>query len=154
MTLAIHFHAPFCWMRIERVQRASEHGLGSKAGPRRPFKFSNCALALWTRSICIQRYSGTKWIQASAMLVSVPQTHRNGPEGGGGTSIIDGGGDVPLDRVWFPVITIDTGYLNRPNWLLAGYSVYHRVASQPTMFMTGPRSRHQIFMNVWCYTAE
>ena len=43
----------------------------------------------------------------------------------------------------FPVITIGTGYLNRPNWLLAGYSVYHRVASQPTMFMTGPRSRHQ-----------
>ena len=50
----------------------------------------------------------------------------------------------------FTVINIDTGYLNRPNWLLAGYSVYHRVASrasqpgsQPTMFMTGPRSRHQ-----------
>ena len=42
----------------------------------------------------------------------------------------------------FPVITIDTGYLNRPNWLLVGYSVYHRVASQPTMFMTGPRSPH------------
>ena len=71
------------------------------------------------------------------------------------------------------VINIGTGYLNRPNWLLAGYSVYHRVASQgfpgqpgsqptmlwqardlgtrdgacgtPTMFMTGPRprSRHQ-----------
>ena len=41
------------------------------------------------------------------------------------------------------VINIDTGYLNRPNWLLAGCSVYHRVASQPTMFMTGPRSRHQ-----------
>ena len=63
----------------------------------------------------------------------------------GGTSIIDGGWDVPLDRVYdFPVITIDKGYLNRPNWLLAGY---HRVASQPgsqpTMFMTGSRSRHQ-----------
>ena len=50
----------------------------------------------------------------------------------------------------FTVINIDTGYLNRPNWLLAGYSVYHRVASQasqpgsqPTMCMTGPRSRHQ-----------
>ena len=63
-----------------------------------------------------------------------------------------GGGALPLLTVvgtcrWtgydFPVITIDTGYLNRPNWLLAGYSVYHRVASQPTMFMTGPRSRHQ-----------
>ena len=83
-----------------------------------------------------------------------------------------GGGALPLltvvgTRRWtgydFPVITIDTGYLNRPNWLLAGYSVYHRVASQPTMFMTGPRSRHQrrcvrdatdFFMNVWWYTAE
>ena len=65
-----------------------------------------------------------------------------------------GGGALPLLNLtvvgtcrWtgydFPVITIDTGYLNRPNWLLAGYSVYHRVASQPTMFMTGPRSRHQ-----------
>ena len=28
------------------------------------------------------------------------------------------------------VINIGTGDLNRPNWLLAGYSVYHRVASQ------------------------
>ena len=63
-----------------------------------------------------------------------------------------GGGALPLLTVvgtcrWtgydFPVINIDTGYLNRPNWLLAGYSVYHMVASQPTMFMTGPRSRHQ-----------
>ena len=38
---------------------------------------------------------------------------------------------------------IGTGYLNRPNWLLAGSSFYHRVASQPTMFRTGLRSRHQ-----------
>ena len=30
----------------------------------------------------------------------------------------------------FTVINIGTGYLNRPNWLLACYSVYHRVASQ------------------------
>ena len=28
------------------------------------------------------------------------------------------------------VINIGTGYLNRSNWQLAGYSVYHRVASQ------------------------
>ena len=44
----------------------------------------------------------------------------------------------------FAVITIGTGYLNQPNWLLADYSVYHRVAwhaSQPTMFMTCQRSR-------------
>ena len=34
------------WMRIERVQGASEHGsLGPKTGPRRPFKFSHFALA-------------------------------------------------------------------------------------------------------------
>ena len=66
--------------------------------------------------------------------------------------IIPGRGALPLLTVvgtcrWtgydFLVITIDTGYLTQPNWLLAGYSVYHRVASQPTMFMTGPRSRHQ-----------
>ena len=63
-----------------------------------------------------------------------------------------GGGHFHYWRWWrtcrwtgynFPVINIDTGYLNRPNWLLAGYSVYHRVASQHTMFMTVPRSRHQ-----------
>ena len=28
MTPPIPFHAPFCWMQIECVQRASEHGLG------------------------------------------------------------------------------------------------------------------------------
>ena len=63
-----------------------------------------------------------------------------------------GGGVLPLLKVvgtcrWtgydFPVINIGTGYLNRPNWLLAGYSVYHRVASQATMLITGLRSRHQ-----------
>ena len=77
------------------------------------------------------------------------QIHPKGG-GGGGHFHIDGDGDVLLDRVWFAVINIGTGYLNRPNWLLAGYSVYHRVASrasqpgsQPTMFMTGPRSRDQ-----------
>ena len=50
-----------------------------------------------------------------------------------------GGGALPYWR-WrgraagqgmiFTVIHIDTWYLNRPNWLLAGYSVYHRVASR------------------------
>ena len=91
--------------------------------------------------------------------------------GGGGTSILTMSGTCRWTGYDFPVITIDTGYLNRPNWLLAGYSVYHRVASQPgsqpKMFMSGPRSRHQrrdamvrtcgtqqIFMNVWWYTAE
>ena len=35
----------------------------------------------------------------------------------------------------FTVINIGTGYLNRPNWLLAGYSVYHRVASSFHFFL-------------------
>ena len=61
----------------------------------------------------------------------------------GGTSILTVTGTCCWTGYDFAVITIDTGYLNRPNWLLADYSVYHRVASQPTMFMTGPRSRHQ-----------
>ena len=49
-----------------------------------------------------------------------------------------GGGALPYWR-WrgraagqgmiFTVIHIGTGYLNRHNWLLTGYSVYHRVAS-------------------------
>ena len=55
MTLTIPFHASSCWIRTEWVQQASEHGLGSKAGPRRPFKFSNGALARWTHTIRIQR---------------------------------------------------------------------------------------------------
>ena len=40
---------------------------GSRAGLRRPFKFSNCVLVCWPRSICIQRYSITKWKRESAM---------------------------------------------------------------------------------------
>ena len=50
-----------------------------------------------------------------------------------------GGGALPYWR-WrgraaeqgmiFTVIHIGTGYLNRPNWLLAGCSVYNRVASR------------------------
>ena len=65
--------------------------------------------------------------------------------GGGGkcTSILTVTGTCRWTGYDFAVITIDTGYLNRPNWLLADYSVYHRVASQPSMFMTGPRSRYQ-----------
>ena len=73
-----------------------------------------------------------------------------GGGGGGGTSILTVTGTCRWTGYDFAVINIGTGYLNRPNWLLAGYSVYHRVASrasqpgsQPTMFMTGPRSRHQ-----------
>ena len=54
----------------------------------------------------------------------------------------------------FAIIAIKTGCLNQPNhwrrvsksaYLATGtdYSVYHRVAFPPTMFMTGPRSRHR-----------
>ena len=65
--------------------------------------------------------------------------------GGGGTSILTVAGTCRWTGYDFLVITIDTGYLNRPTWLLAGYSVYHRVASQPGSqpTMSGPRSRHQ-----------
>ena len=61
----------------------------------------------------------------------------------GGTSILTVTGTCRWTGYDFAVITIDTGYLNRPNWLLADFSVYHRAASQPTMFMTGSRSRYQ-----------
>ena len=68
---------------------------------------------------------------------------RRGVWGGGGQPShlgpVFSRGALPLLKVvgtcrWtgydFPVINIGTAYLNRPNWLLAGYSVYHRVASQ------------------------
>ena len=52
-----------------------------------------------------------------------------------GTALFDlrvepGGGGGTGQGMIFTVINIGTGYLNRPNWLLAGYSVYHRVVSQ------------------------
>ena len=88
----------------------------------------------------------------------------NNTGGGGGHFHIEGDGDVPMDRVWFcghqywhrvscgplAVINIGTGYLNRPNWLRAGYSVYGLLprASSPPMFMTGPRSGHQRRCNI------
>ena len=52
--------------------------------------------------------------------------------GGGGISILTVTGDVPSEQgMIFTVIHIGTAriYLNRPNWLLAGCSVYNRVAS-------------------------
>ena len=78
-----------------------------------------------------------------------------------------GGRAAGQDMIFQSSPLTHAGYLNRPNWLLAGYCVYHRVASQPgsqpTMCMSGPRSRHQrrcvrdatdLIMNVWWYTAE
>ena len=91
------------------------------------------------------------------------------PGGGGGTVILTVTGTCRwTGYAIFTVIHIGTGYLNRPNWLLAGYSVYNRVASRAfprgpspqclwqahdlgtsdcacgtTMFMTGPRDRCQ-----------
>ena len=66
-----------------------------------------------------------------------------GGRGGGGTSILTMTGTCRWTGYDFAVINIGTGYLNRPIWLLADYSVYHMVTFQPPMFMTGPGSRHQ-----------
>ena len=73
--------------------------------------------------------------------------------GGGGTSILKVSGTCRWTGYDFAIIAIKTGCLNQPNhwhrvsksaYLATGtdYSVYHRVAFPPTMFMTGPRSRH------------
>ena len=76
------------------------------------------------------------------------------PGGGGGTSILKVSGTCRWTGYDFAIIAIKTGCLNQPNhwhrvsksaYLATGtdYSVYHRVAFPPTMFMTGPRSRHR-----------
>ena len=76
------------------------------------------------------------------------------PPGGGGTSILKVSGTCRWTGYDFAIIAIKTGCLNQPNhwhrvsksaYLATGtdYSVYHRVAFPPTMFMTGPRSRHR-----------
>ena len=72
----------------------------------------------------------------------------------GGTSILKVSGTCRWTGYDFAIIAIKTGCLNQPNYwhrvsksayLATGtdYSVYHRVAFPPTMFMTGPRSRHR-----------
>ena len=74
--------------------------------------------------------------------------------GGGGTSILKMSGTCRWQGYDFAIIAIKTRCLNQPNhwhrvsksaYLATGtdYSVYHRVAFPPTMFMTGPRSRHR-----------
>ena len=74
--------------------------------------------------------------------------------GGGGTSILKVSGTCRWQGYDFAIIAIKTGCLNQPNhwhrvsksaYLATGtdYFVYHRVAFPPTMFMTGPRSRHR-----------
>ena len=66
------------------------------------------------------------------------------PKGGGGVKPPNPPPVDPPLGYDFLVITIDTGYLNRPNWLLAGYSVYHKAGLLPSpQCLSGPRSRHQ-----------
>ena len=45
----------------------------------------------------------------------------------------------------FTVINIGTGYLNRPNWLLVGYSVYYRVASHAGLPSRVPRPAQNVY---------
>ena len=49
-----------CWMRIEQVQQTCSEA-NMAWGPRRPFKFSKCALARWTRSIRISSIMRFHW---------------------------------------------------------------------------------------------
>ena len=102
---------------------------------------SHCSSGPQYELICIQPIRDRACQYRTHLHTANPPRVVSQPGGGGYL----GGADVPLDRVYydFPAINIGTGYLNLPNWLLAAYSVYHRVASQPTMFMTGPQSRHQ-----------
>ena len=113
------------------------------------FSHIDCSLQ-WTFKYCILINFSTWWEEnlPNRVICSIQLFKYSGTRGGGGGHFhIDVAGTCRWTGYDFPVITIDTGYLNRPNWLLASYSVYHRVASQtgsqPTMFMSGPRSRHQ-----------
>ena len=78
----------------------------------------------------------------------------NGPGGGGALPLLKVSETCRWTGYDFAIIAIKTGCLNQPNhwhrvsksaYLATGtdYSVYHRVAFPPTMFMTGPRSRHR-----------
>ena len=59
----------YCFLCILlKVNRAGSTGQAKMAqGPRQLFKFSNCALARWTWSIHMQRYSITKWNRESVL---------------------------------------------------------------------------------------
>ena len=95
------------------------------------------------------------WLLAiwAMMLLSLRMMVRPRGGGGGGTSILKVSGTCRWQGYDFAIIAIKTGCLNQPNhwhrvsksaYLATGtdYSVYNRVAFPPTMFMTGPRSRH------------
>ena len=92
--------------------------------------FSSCRNCVFPLSNKIFPAALWRW---AVLIKSVPTGEKGVYSGGGG------GGTLPYWR-WrgraagqgmiFTVIHIDTGYLNRPNWLLAGYSAYHRVASR------------------------
>ena len=92
------------------------------------------------------------WLRLEGNLTTDPLTRY--PGGGGGTSILKVSGTCRWQGYDFAIIAIKTGCLNQPNhwhrvsksaYLATGtdYSVYNRVAFPPTMFMTGPRSRHR-----------
>ena len=98
-----------------------------------PYEHSHWSVSL-VYIFCLIQWNGTKKKPVSITGMYVKGAIRMVPgEGGGGTSIIDGGGDMPLDRVWFSrssILTYIASWASQPG-------------SQPTMFMTGPRSRHQ-----------
>ena len=73
----ISFRTLYCWMWIERVQRASVQFDILNGRLRPALDLELCSLARWTRSICIQQNGGWKGIARViiGMLVSVLQTH-------------------------------------------------------------------------------
>ena len=100
----------------------------------------------WVRTLCAWVCNKcAKYHHISKVLYLDPR---------GGTSILKVSGTCRWTGYDFAIIAIKTGCLNQPNhwhwvsksaYLATGtdYSVYHRVAFPPTMFMTGPRSRHR-----------
>ena len=98
--------------------------------------------------------SSSSFVSFKSQFVSSTLTAFPARGGGGGTSILKVSGTCRWQGYDFAIIAIKTGCLNQPNhwhrvsksaYLAPGtdYSVYHRVAFPPTMFMTGPRSRHR-----------
>ena len=113
----------------------------------------------------VSQLAGLQWLTVLSMLIRGITITLTGDwhsglltegktRGGGGTSILKVSGTCRWQGYDFAIIAIKTGCLNQPNhwhrvsnsaYLATGmdYSDYHRVAFPPTMFMTGPRSRHR-----------